>query len=75
MSSTKSRGSAENLHSLSTLATRESSEETNYQDPYDTCLEFGKRDIGPYEKLCHIEAGSMNPNRTANSLFLLRRLK
>lgn len=72
MSSMKNRSRTENL---STLATQESSEETNYWDPYGICLEFGKKDIGPYKKLCQIEAGSINLNRTANSLFLLRRLK
>ena len=72
MSSMKNRSRTENL---STLATQESSEETNYWDPYGICLEFEKKDIGPYKKLCQIEAGSINLNRTANSLFLLRRLK
>ncbi|KAK4599537.1 hypothetical protein RGQ29_009544 [Quercus rubra] len=75
LSSTKNRSSAENLPSFSTLAARESSEETNYWDPYGICSEFGKRDIGPYKKLCQIEAGSINLNRTANSMFLLSRLK
>ncbi|XP_050267254.1 uncharacterized protein LOC126712001 isoform X2 [Quercus robur] len=75
LSSTKNRNSAENLPPFSTLAARESSEETNYWDPYGICSEFGKRDIGPYKKLCQIEAGSINLNRTANSMFLLSRLK
>lgn len=71
MSSTKYRRTAENLPSLSTLVT----EENNYWDPYCICSEFGKRDIGPYKKLCQIEAGSINPNRTATSSFLRRKLK
>ncbi|XP_075669628.1 uncharacterized protein LOC142639305 [Castanea sativa] len=75
LGSTKNRSGAENLPSFSTLAARESSEETNYWDPYGICSEFGKRDIGPYKKLCQIEAGSINLNRTANSMFLLSRLK
>ncbi|XP_030950342.1 uncharacterized protein LOC115974231 isoform X1 [Quercus lobata] len=75
LSSTKNRSSAENLPSFSTLSARESSEETNYWDPYGICSEFGKRDIGPYKKLCQIEAGSINLNRTANSMFLFSRLK
>nr|XP_023917803.1 uncharacterized protein LOC112029346 [Quercus suber]XP_023917805.1 uncharacterized protein LOC112029346 [Quercus suber]POF03657.1 hypothetical protein CFP56_34416 [Quercus suber] len=75
LSSTKNRSSAENLPSLSTLAARESSEETKYWDPYGIFSEFGNRDIGPYKKLCQIEAGSINLNRTANSMFLLSRLK
>lgn len=75
MSSMKNPRSAENLPSFSTLVTRKSSEETNDWDPYGICSEFGKRDIGPYKKLCQVEAGSINPNRTATSLFLLRKLK
>lgn len=75
LGSTKNQSGAENLPSFSTLAARESSEETNYRDPYGICSEFGKRDIGPYKKLCQIEAGSINLNRTANSMFLLSRLK
>ncbi|KAM3710472.1 hypothetical protein ACB098_01G033400 [Castanea mollissima] len=75
LGSTKNRSGEENLPSFSTLAARESSEETNYWDPYGICSEFGKRDIGPYKKLCQIEAGSINLNRTANSMFLLSRLK
>ncbi|KAE9586793.1 hypothetical protein Lal_00004644 [Lupinus albus] len=44
-------------------------------DPYGICLESGKRDIGQYKQLCAVEAKSFNPKRTANSLFLLHRLK
>lgn len=75
MGSKKNHNSAEHFPYLLTLGTRESSEETNYRDPYGICSEHGKRDIGPYHKLCHIEASSINPNRSASSLFLLRRLK
>lgn len=75
MSSMKNRNSAENLPSFSTLVTRKSNEETNYWDPYGICSEFGKRDIGPYKKLCEVEAASINPNRITTSLFLLRKLK
>ncbi|KAF5444995.1 hypothetical protein F2P56_034080 [Juglans regia] len=75
MGSKKNHNSAENFPYLLTLGTRESSEEKNYRDPYGICSEYGKRDIGPYHKLCHIEASSINPNRSASSLFLLRRLK
>jgi hypothetical protein len=71
----KNRNSAENLPSFSTLVTRKSNEETNYWDPYGICSEFGKRDIGPYKKLCEVEAASINPNRITTSLFLLRKLK
>ncbi|KAG6674766.1 hypothetical protein I3842_15G061400 [Carya illinoinensis] len=75
MSLKKNQSTAENLPSILTSSTRESSEETNYWDPYGVCSVYGKRDIGPYKKFCRIEAGSINPNRTANSVFLLRRLK
>ncbi|XP_040997009.1 uncharacterized protein LOC121243022 [Juglans microcarpa x Juglans regia] len=75
MSLKKNQSGAENLPSISTSSTRESSEETNYWYPYGVCSVYGMRDIGPYKKLCHIEAGSINPNRTENSVFLLRRLK
>ncbi|XP_061355924.1 uncharacterized protein LOC133300405 [Gastrolobium bilobum] len=46
-----------------------------FWDPYGICLEFGKRDIGPYKQLCAIDAKSFNPKRAANTLFLLHRLK
>ncbi|KAG6672217.1 hypothetical protein I3842_16G046200 [Carya illinoinensis] len=75
MGSKKNHNSAEKFPYLLTLGTRESSEETNYRDPYNICSEYGKRDIGPYHKLYHIEASSINPNRSASSLFLLRRLR
>ncbi|XP_020219024.1 uncharacterized protein LOC109802192 isoform X2 [Cajanus cajan] len=45
------------------------------EDPYGICLEFGKRNIGPYKQLRAIEAKSFDPKRTAKSLFLLHRLK
>lgn len=75
MSSGKRKGTAENLHFLSTLASEESNEETEFQDPYGTCSQFGKRDIGPYKHLFTIEADSIDTNRTSSSMFLVRRLK
>ncbi|PON45868.1 Ternary complex factor MIP1, leucine-zipper [Parasponia andersonii] len=75
MSSVKSRGSAECLPTFTTLATQESNEKREFGDPYGLCSEFGKRDICRYEQFFSIEVGSINLNRTANSLFLLRRLK
>lgn len=72
MSSGKRKGTAENLHFLSTLA---SEEKTESQDPYGICLQFGKRDIGPYKHLFAIEADSIDTNRTSSSMFLVRRLK
>ncbi|KAJ4963526.1 hypothetical protein NE237_023465 [Protea cynaroides] len=43
--------------------------------PYGTCLEVGKRDIGPYRHLSVIEASSIDLNRKTNSFFLIHRLK
>lgn len=75
MSSGKRKGTAENLHFLSTLASKESNEETEFQDPYGICSQFGERDVGPYKHLFAIEADSINTNRTSSSMFLVRRLK
>ncbi|KAL2346382.1 hypothetical protein Fmac_000382 [Flemingia macrophylla] len=49
--------------------------EIRVEDPYGICLEFGKRNIGPFKHLRAIEAKSFDPKRTAKSLFLLHRLK
>ncbi|MBA0691651.1 hypothetical protein Goari_009267 [Gossypium aridum] len=57
------------------LGSQASSDVTKFQDPYGICSNFGRRDIGPYKHLFPIDAGSINLNRTSNSLFLLRRLK
>ncbi|XP_019416208.1 PREDICTED: uncharacterized protein LOC109327492 isoform X2 [Lupinus angustifolius] len=46
-----------------------------FKDPYGIYVEFGKRDVGLYKQLRVIEAKPFNPKRTANSLFLLHRLK
>lgn len=75
MSSVKKPGPGGDIPSLSAPKIRNCIEETEFWDPYGICLEFGKRDIGPYKQLCAIEAESFNPKRTANSLILLRRLK
>lgn len=75
MSSVKNTGPANDAPSLRAQKTRNSVEGTEYWDPYGICSEFGKRDIGPYRQLCSVEAESFNPKRTANSLFLLSRLK
>ena len=69
------KGTTENQPSFSTLGIQESKERPEFWDPYGICSEFGKRDIGPYKQLYAVEAGSINPNRTSSSLFLLRRLK
>lgn len=75
MLSVKNRASAESLPSISTLGAQETNHKTEFQDPYGICSEFGKRDIGPYKQLFSIEIDSNKPIRTANSLFLLPRLK
>ncbi|KAA3488833.1 General secretion pathway K [Gossypium australe] len=75
MSSKKRDSAADSFPSLSMLGSQESSDVTKFQDPYGICSNFGRRDIGPYKHLFPIDAGSINPNRTSNSLFLLRRLK
>ncbi|KAK8551928.1 hypothetical protein V6N12_040548 [Hibiscus sabdariffa] len=75
MSTMKIRSSAESFPSLSLLGSQESRDETKFRDPYGICSNFGSRDIGPYKHLISIDVGSINPNRTSNSLFLLRRLK
>uniref|UniRef100_A0A6P6GA49 uncharacterized protein LOC107420885 isoform X2 n=1 Tax=Ziziphus jujuba TaxID=326968 RepID=A0A6P6GA49_ZIZJJ len=75
MGSVKNRVSADSLPSISTLGAQETNHKTEFQDPYGICSEFGTRDIGPYKQLFSIEIDSNKPNRTANSLFLLRRLK
>ncbi|CAN1273893.1 hypothetical protein LINPERPRIM_LOCUS15224 [Linum perenne] len=51
------------------------SEDERWDDPYGIWTEFGRRDVGPYNNLLAIEADTINPNRTSNSLFLLHRLK
>ncbi|XVE94839.1 hypothetical protein REPUB_Repub02eG0044200 [Reevesia pubescens] len=75
MSSIKRKSTVESFPSLSMLGTQESSEETEFRDPYGICSNSGRRDIGPYKHLFSIDAGSINLNRTSNSLFLLGRLK
>ena len=75
MSSVKNRGSADSIPSFSNLTSQERKGRAEFGDPYDICLEFGKRHIGKYKQFYSIKVGSINLNRTANSLFLLRRLK
>ncbi|XP_039144240.1 uncharacterized protein LOC120281620 isoform X1 [Dioscorea cayenensis subsp. rotundata] len=53
----------------------DSSEETDFRDPYGICKEFGKRDIGPYKHLRSIEVNSIDWNLVKGSSFLTRRLK
>jgi len=75
MSAVKNPGSACDIPHLWDLKPKKCDEGTEFGDPYGICLEFGKRDIGPYKQLCAIDAKSFNPKRTANTLFLLHRLK
>lgn len=63
------------LASILLRMSRNCVEGTEVWDPYGVCSDFGNRDIGPYKQLCAIEAKSFDPKRTANSLFLLCRLK
>ncbi|CAJ1972651.1 unnamed protein product [Sphenostylis stenocarpa] len=75
MSAVKNPGSACDIPHLWDLKPKICDEEAEFEDPYGICLKFGKRDIGPYKQLCAIDAKSFNPKRTANTLFLLHRLK
>lgn len=75
MSAVKNPGSTCDMAPLWDLKPQNCDEEADFWDPYGICLEFGKRDIGPYRQLCVIDAKSFNPKRTANTLFLLHRLK
>ncbi|XP_057504099.1 uncharacterized protein LOC130787687 isoform X2 [Actinidia eriantha] len=75
MSSSKNMLTEDILPSLSALNSCESFEVTEFRDPYGICSEFGKRDIGPYKNLYMVEAASINPNRTTDSVFLVQRLK
>ncbi|XP_050364426.1 uncharacterized protein LOC126783079 [Argentina anserina] len=69
------KGTTESQPSFSSLGVQESNERPEIWDPYGIYSEFGKRDIGPYKQLYAVEAHSINLNRTASSLFVLRRLK
>ncbi|GMH13851.1 hypothetical protein Nepgr_015692 [Nepenthes gracilis] len=71
----KSKSVAEELPSLSSLSSHPNTEEEESRDPYGICSEFGKRDTSPYKHFCSIDARSIHPNRSASSLFLVRRLK
>ncbi|KAL0366165.1 UNVERIFIED_CONTAM: hypothetical protein Sradi_3506600 [Sesamum radiatum] len=75
LSSMKNSTTAETLPAVPVLHSLESLAYAECNDPYDLCSKFGKRDIGPYNHLVSIEASSINPNRTAISVFLVQRLK
>lgn len=75
MSSVKNGSSTESLPSQSVPNSFESLAYAEYNDPYNLCSKFGKRDIGPYKHLLAIEAISIDPNRTTIAVFLVQRLK
>ncbi|XP_011074462.1 uncharacterized protein LOC105159187 isoform X2 [Sesamum indicum] len=75
MSSKKNSTITETLPAVPVLHSLESLAYAECNDPYDLCSKFGKREIGPYKHLVSIEASSINPNRTAISVFLVQRLK
>lgn len=75
MSALKNPGSTCDMPPVWDLKPHNRDEGTEFGDPYGICLEFGKRDIGPYKQLWSIDVKSFNPKRTANTLFLLHRLK
>ena len=61
--------------SPSVSGSSESSEDTGFRDPYGICLEFGRRDIGPYKHCRAVESSSINPNVVMSAPLLTRRLK
>ncbi|RDX64679.1 hypothetical protein CR513_56742 [Mucuna pruriens] len=75
MSAAKNLDSTGDIPPSCSPKSRNCVEGSEFWDPYGVCLEFGKRDIGPYKQLRAIEAKSFDPKRTAKSLFLLHRLK
>ncbi|XP_074279291.1 uncharacterized protein LOC141604723 isoform X2 [Silene latifolia] len=58
-----------------TTSPSQSAGEPELLDPYKICSRFSERDVGPYKNLYSVDARSINPKRTANCLFLIRRLK
>ncbi|XP_047326591.1 uncharacterized protein LOC124930280, partial [Impatiens glandulifera] len=77
MSSLKNRVTMDSLPSILALTNSPDTCETTtgFKDPFNICLEFGKRDIGPYKHLFTVEAASIKLNQKTTSLFLFRRLK
>ncbi|KAG1366605.1 hypothetical protein COCNU_13G003950 [Cocos nucifera] len=61
--------------SPSVSGSSESSEDTGFRDPYGICLEFGRRDIGPYKHCRAVESSSINSNVVMSAPILARRLK
>ncbi|RZC05649.1 uncharacterized protein LOC114414700 isoform X1 [Glycine soja] len=75
MSAAKNLDSTADVPPFRTPKSKNCVEGSEFWDPYSICLEFGKRDSGPFKQLRSIEAKSFDPKRTAKSLFLLHRLK
>ncbi|KAK7310870.1 hypothetical protein RJT34_08642 [Clitoria ternatea] len=75
MSTAKNEDSAGDIPPLWTPKYKSCIGGTEFCDPYGICLEFGRREIGPYKQFHTIEAKSFDPKRTAKSLILLHRLK
>ncbi|KAL5714241.1 hypothetical protein ACHQM5_016229 [Ranunculus cassubicifolius] len=76
MSTQRNRGMRLNLSPpLSQMPPNENVDETEFQDPYGICKEYGVRNIGPYKHLCAIDAGSIDSSKNTNSFILIRRLK
>ncbi|PKA50010.1 hypothetical protein AXF42_Ash017549 [Apostasia shenzhenica] len=50
-------------------------ENIEYGDPYNICVEFGKRDIGPYGCFREVNANTTDMNLISKFLFQARRLK
>lgn len=61
--------------SPSVSGSSESSEDTGCRDPYGICLEFGRRDIGPYKHCRAVEASSIDPITVTGAPSLTQRLK
>ncbi|XP_071913655.1 uncharacterized protein [Coffea arabica] len=73
-----SKGKTLDSESFSSVIAGDLSEhnvDTDFRDPYLISTGSGKRDFGPYKMFPPIEASSVDFNRKANALFLIRRLR
>ncbi|KNA16225.1 hypothetical protein SOVF_091060 isoform B [Spinacia oleracea] len=75
MTISKNKLSMEKFPPSATFSSAEYGGSTELQDPYDIWPRYGRRDIGPYKNLFSVDARSLNANKTANSVFLIRRLR
>ncbi|KAG0469677.1 hypothetical protein HPP92_016377 [Vanilla planifolia] len=46
-----------------------------FRDPFEICVGFRRRDVGPYKNMHEVDACSINPTLITNFPFLTRRLK